>query len=56
VLADYVCGLAEADLPLPVARVQRFAVPAARGVLTSAALALGRYRDFLAPISSAKDP
>jgi glycine/D-amino acid oxidase-like deaminating enzyme len=56
VMADYVCGLAEAELPIPIARVQRFAVPAARGVLTRAALALGRYRDFIAPTRSAKNP
>jgi glycine/D-amino acid oxidase-like deaminating enzyme len=52
VMADYICGLPAADLPLPITRVRPFAVPAARTFLTSAALALGRYRDLIATMHS----
>jgi len=52
VMADYICGLPAADLPVPITQVRPFAVPAARTFLTSAALALGRYRDLVATMRS----
>ena len=45
VMADYACGTAAADLPIPISSARAFAIPAARSLITSAALAWGRYRD-----------
>lgn len=53
VMADYVCGRPAADLPVPITQMRPFVVPAARPLLTSAALALGRYRDWIAAVHSA---